>query len=118
MSNLIQIYTSALSRIPVMGLILLATTSVIIGDYSAKAWATSHNNLYLGLVFLGYFFSAFFYLPTLLREGLIITSVLWGLFSTIGFLFIGFIIFKETLSPLQLTAVFLGVVSILMLTIV
>ncbi len=115
--SLVSTYITLASKIPVFGLILLAATSVIIGDYSAKAWSVSHSNLYLFLAFLGYFFSGFFYIPTLLREGLIITSVLWGLLSTIGFIVIGYVIFKESLSISQTIAVSLGVVSILILTI-
>ena len=116
-STLINAYLSLLGRVPVVGLILAASVSVIVGDYAAKAWSMSHREWYLFLAFAGYFFSGFFYIPTLLRDGLIVTSVIWVLLSTIGFLVIGILIFKETLSLTQTIAVILGVISVLVLTI-
>ena len=117
MENMITVYLNVLGKIPVIGLIMLASLSVIIGDYAAKAWSVNHKGLLLLVAFVGYFFSAFFYTPTLLREGLIITSVIWVLLSTIGFILIGLLIFKETLSALQAVAVVLGIISIFILTI-
>jgi multidrug transporter EmrE-like cation transporter len=105
-----------MAKIPVMGLILLAAASVIFGDYSAKYWSVHYDGKYLLFALVGYFLSGFFYTPTLLRDGLIITSVIWCLLSTIGFVVIGLVIFKETLSVPQVVAVTLGVISILMLT--
>jgi multidrug transporter EmrE-like cation transporter len=100
-------------------LILMAAVSVIVGDYAAKAWSFSHGQRewYLLLAFAGYFFSGFFYVPSLLREGLIITSVLWVLLSAVRFLVIGIVIFKETLSLTQTVGVILGIISVLLLTI-
>jgi len=118
-TSLINAYLSLLGRVPVVGLILVSSVSVIVGDYAAKAWSLSHSQRewYLFLAFAGYFFSGFFYIPTLLRDGLIVTSVLWVLLSTIGFLVIGIVIFKETLSLTQTIGVILGVISVLVLTI-
>ena len=75
-STLINAYLSLLGRVPVVGLILAASISVIVGDYAAKAWSQSHREWYLFLAFAGYFFSGFFYIPTLLRDGLIVTSII------------------------------------------
>jgi hypothetical protein len=88
MTTLIKAYLSLLGRVSVFGLILMAAVSVIVGDYAAKAWSLSHGQMewYLFLAFAGYFFSGFFYVPSLLREGLIVTSVLWVLLSAVGFL--------------------------------
>ena len=108
MTSLINAYLSLLGRVPVVGLILVASVSVIVGDYAAKAWSLSHRECYLFLAFAGYFFSGFFYIPTLLRDGLIVTSVLWVLLSTIGFMVIGIVIFKETLSLTQTIGAILG----------
>ena len=80
-STLINAYLSLLGRVPVVGLLLAASISVIVGDYAAKAWSQSHREWYLFLAFAGYFFSGFFYIPTLLRDGLIVTSVIWVRFK-------------------------------------
>ena len=41
-STLINAYLSLLGRVPVVGLLLAASISVIVGDYAAKAWSQSH----------------------------------------------------------------------------
>ncbi len=119
MTSLINAYLSFLGRVPVLGLILMAAVSVIVGDYAAKAWSlsSSQREWYLLLALAGYFFSGFFYIPSLLRDGLIVTSVLWLLFSAVGFLVIGIVIFKETLSLAQTIGAILGIISVLLLTI-
>jgi len=59
--------------------------------------------------------SAFFYIPSLLKEGLIVTSIFWDLLSVIGFLIIGLVIFKESLNPWQAVGAALGVIAIVVL---
>ena len=115
MPNIISVYINVLNKLPVMVLITLAALSVILGDYAAKAWSVNQKPIILLISFLGYFLSAFFYIPTLLRESLIVSSVIWVLLSTIGFLVIGILIFKESLSTIQIIAVIFGVLSILVL---
>lgn len=117
MVSTMNLYISLLGKISVIGLIILASLSVTIGDFAAKSWSVNQKGSYLLLAFIGYFFSGFFYIPSLLREGLIVTSVLWGLINTIGFIVIGLVIFKESLSPIQVVAVILGIISIFILTI-
>jgi multidrug transporter EmrE-like cation transporter len=104
------------NSIPVLVLLFLSATSVIMGDYFAKSWSQNQSNLFLILSLLGYFLSGVFYIPTLLRDNLITTSIIWSLLGIIGFLFIGFIIFKETLSSLQLVGLFFGIISLLLLS--
>src|SRR5258708_1160457 len=117
MKNIIDLYISSLNKLPVLVLVVLAALSVIVGDYAAKTWSVTQSGFYLFLAFTAYFLSAFFYTPSLLREGLIINSVLWGLISTIGLLVIGLLVFREQLSWVQLVAVILGTISVLILTI-
>lgn len=114
---MIKTYSTLLSSVPVLVLILLASASVIMGDFAAKAWSINQKPYLLILAFLGYFLSGFFYIPTLLREGLIVTSIVWAIISTVGFLIIGLVIFKEQLSLLQIVAVSIGIVSIIMLSV-
>lgn len=110
-----QTYIALLSKLPVFALVLLASASVIAGDYFAKTWSIEQRPVLGFLALLGYFGSGFFYLPTLLREGLVITSVLWSLVSIIGFLVIGLVIFKESLDTLQTVGVVFGVVALIIL---
>ena len=112
-----DLYISLLGRLPMYLLLVLSATGVVAGDYFAKKWSIDQKTSYLLLAFFGYFSSSFFYLPTLLKEGLIITAVIWVLLSTIGFLFIGIVIFKESLNLFQILGVGLGVVAIILLAI-
>ena len=110
-----QTYITLASKLPVLALILLASASVIAGDYFAKTWSIEQRPIWGILALLGYFGSGFFYLPTLLREGLVVTSILWSLISIIGFLVIGLILFNESLDMLQTVGVVFGVVSLIIL---
>jgi len=112
-----NLFTKILPSLPVYVLLLLSSIGVITGDYFAKLWSTNTKTIFLILAFVGYFVSAFFYIPTLLREGLIITSVIWSLISIAGFLAIGFLIFKESLNCLQVVGICLGIISLVILTI-
>ncbi len=94
----------------------VSAASVILGDLAAKYWSLHQRPVFLFLALLGYFGSGFFYIPTLLRSGLVLTSVIWSVLSILGFLVVGLIIFHEVLTPLQLVGVAFGVLGILILT--
>ena len=111
-----ELFTEILPGLPMYVLIALSACGVILGDYSAKTWSIDRNTLWLALAFLGYFFSAFFYIPSLLKEGLVVTSLLWDILSVVGFLFIGIVIFKENLNTLQSAGVILGIIALIMLS--
>ncbi len=113
---MIEIVTSTLSKIPVGGLLVLAATSVIFGDFSAKNWSSGAGDIWYVFAFIGYFGSAFFFIPTLLRESLVMTSVIWVVISSIGFLFIGIVLFHESLTLVQFIGVFLGIAGVLLLS--
>ncbi len=106
-----------LGRVPVPMLLGISAASVVAGDTLAKFWSTNHRPALFWLSLLAYAASGIFYVPTLVRAGLIVTSTLWGVADMIGFLFIGFVIFHETLSPLQLVGVGFGAVAVIILAI-
>ncbi|TAK03821.1 hypothetical protein EPO34_01520 [Patescibacteria group bacterium] len=102
---------------PVMVLLLLSAGSVIAGDYFGKLWSQKPSPALFAVALGWYLLSGFFYLPTLQREGLVITSVIWTVISTTGFLVIGLLLFNESLSPIQMAGVALGVVSLILLSV-
>lgn len=57
----------------------------------------------------------FFYIPTLLSKGLVLTSIIWSLLSIIGFLLIGLVVFKEILTSMQIIGVSLGIIALIIL---
>ncbi len=110
-----SLFTEILPQLPVWLLVTLSACGVVFGDYSAKTWSTNPNPLWLVLAFAGYLMSSFFYIPSLLKEGLVVTSILWDLLSLVGFLVIGLIIFKETLTPWQTVGGIFGVIALVIL---
>ncbi len=104
------------SKIPVWVLLCLAAISVVTGDVLAKYWSTNTKSVFYFAGLIAYAFSGFFYIPTLLREGLVATSVIWSILSVIGFLVVGILLFKETLTPLQIVGVILGIIALVILT--
>lgn len=105
------------NKIPVWVLITLAATSVIIGDVFGKYWSQNRRLSFLILTLVFYACSGLFYTPTLLRKGLIVTSIAWTIMATVGFLIVGAIMFKEHLTGFQIAGTALGTVAIILLSI-
>ena len=114
---MLQFWLNIVSRLPVMVLILMSASAVVFGDYLAKSWSVSQRGwLFLG-AFIAYGLSSIFYVPTLLRESLVITSLLWVVISTLGFLLIGLVLFREHLTFGQWVGVVFGVVALVILSV-
>lgn len=105
------------AKVPVLLLLVLSATSVVVGDYFGKKWSIEQRSMWYAIAFLGYAGSSLFYLPTLLREGLVTTSIVWSLLSIIGFLFIGLVVFHEKLNGLQTIGVGFGVIALIILSV-
>ena len=112
-----QTYLELMGKIPVLALLLISGTGVIAGDVFAKYWSLHQRWPFFVATIICYWASSLFYIPTLLREGLVITSIIWSLITLIGFLFVGLIIFRESLTFHQGIGVALGVVSLVILVI-
>lgn len=110
-----ETYLAIMTKIPAWGLLSLSAMSVISGDYLAKLWSTNRNGWILLACLVAYSFSGVFYTPTLLRNGLVITSIIWSIVSAVGFLAIGLVIFKEQMSTAEGIGVAFGTVSLLIL---
>ena len=103
-------------KIPVWILIALAAASVIAGDIFAKYWSQNRRLSFFILTLILYAGSGLWYTPTLLRKGLIVTSIAWTITATVGFLIVGMIMFKEHLTGLQIVGTVLGTVAIILLS--
>jgi multidrug transporter EmrE-like cation transporter len=103
-------------KVPLIMLFAVSAVSVGAGDYLAKKWSLEPGwNSFAGAL-VCYLSSSFFYLQTLTRKGLVVSSVIWSIASIIAFLFVGLVIFHEKLTVLQLIGVSLGIISLLMLS--
>lgn len=108
-----------LTKFPPIILILLAASSTIMGDFFGKYWSLHPGRqIFFILALLGYLGSGLLYTPVLLKQGLVISSILWSVLTTVGFITIGVIVFHESLNLWQTIGVTLGIVSLLILTIV
>ncbi len=105
------------NNIPVIVLLIISAIFVMIGDYFAKMWSIDRKYYYYILTLLFYYSGPIFYIPTLLRETLVITSLFWILFTTMGFLFVGIIMFKESFTINQMIGIVFGIISIIFLTV-
>jgi len=104
-----------LSKLPLYLLLILSALGVVAGDYFAKSWSINQKGIFLLLAFLGYVTASFFYIPSLLKESLVVTSVIWSVLSILGFLFVGLVLFHETLSLTQGVGVAFGVLALILL---
>jgi multidrug transporter EmrE-like cation transporter len=111
-----QFLIDLFSKIPVVVLLLLSASSVILGDLFGKYWSTNSKTAFFVLALIAYFLSGVFYIPTLLRQGLVISSLVWSILSIVGFLFIGFVIFHETVTTIQLVGIILGIISLVLVS--
>ncbi len=110
-----QAYIELVSRFPILLLIFLAVICGVSGDIFAKYWSVDHKLSYFLLVLFFYAGSAFFFVPTLLRESLVVISVIWTIMNITGFLLVGLVMFKETLTYWQIMGVLIGIVAVVML---
>ena len=103
-------------KIPLLLLFAVSALCVGAGDYLAKKWSLEPGWGSCAGALTCYFSSSFFYLLTLTRKGLVVSCVIWSTASIIAFLFVGLVVFHETLSGVQVIGVVLGVISLLMLS--
>ena len=104
-----------LQKLPVIVLLLICAFWVAMGDYFAKSWSVNQKNSLYILAFLSYALVGIFYLSTLLKEGLAVTTVIYSLLSILISLFIGIIMFGETMSFVRLLGLILGLISLVIL---
>ena|SRR5258708_38867688 len=106
---------SIIEQLPSLFLIILAACFTILGDYFGKTWSINHKQIFFLLAILGYAASGLIYTPVLLKQGLVISSVIWSISTILGFIFIGLILFHESLNTIQAVGVILGIVSLAIL---
>lgn len=109
-----KFYIEIMQKLPLFVALFVAAAATIAGDYFGKLWSINPKPTVLILALLGYFLSGFFYIPTLLKSGLVVSSIIWSLLTIIGFLVVGLIVFKEELTLLQIIASSIGLISLIL----
>lgn len=111
-----DILVSWAQKMPLLLLFAVSALAVGAGDYLAKKWSLEPGWGSFSGALACYLASSFFYLQTLTRKGLVVSCVIWSIASIFAFLFVGIILFHETLSGVQLIGVVLGTITLLLLS--
>lgn len=114
---MMQLFIAFTSKIPVLALLIISAAFTVFGDIFAKYWSFQTRPLFFLLSVFFYSASTIPFIPTLLREGLVITSMIWFLISILGFIVVGIVMFKETLSIYQAVGAILSAIALLLLLI-
>jgi multidrug transporter EmrE-like cation transporter len=110
MTNLMNLIAE---RMSLWTILLIAAAATIAGDLFAKYWSLNRRPALLAIALAAYFLGSVFYIPSLLRDGLVITSTIWSLVSTLGFILLGLLLFREHLSFWQGVGVGLGALALI-----
>lgn len=100
---------------PTLQVILAALISVV-GDLCGKLWATGKGWWFYPAALVIWTLGSVVYLPVLAKQGLVVATLLWCFFNVLGFVFLGVVLFKETLTPMQWAGVILGVIGMALLS--
>jgi multidrug transporter EmrE-like cation transporter len=102
------------------GVILLLIASGVMfgaGEFLSKKFAQAPGIIAALLTIGAYVICELFWLPALAKTNtLAITGTIWNVMAFIGTIFIGMVLFKETLSPVAYWGIAFGLVSVLLLS--
>lgn len=104
-----------IQQIPVLWFLIAAAGAEILSDIIAKYWAAAPSKLLFAAAVGMYAIGAALYIPSLLKEGLIVTSLIWSLISVIGYLVVGYFLFHESLSLQQIAGIVFAIIAIILL---
>ena len=109
--------SSVASALPPVVWLLISIAFYCVGEFVSKTWANSPSTIEVIAVVGASAISAFFWLPALFAENkLADMGTAWLVLASVGTVFIGVVIFKETLSPLQWVGAGLALVAFFLLT--
>ena len=89
-----------------------------VGEYNSKLYANTHLYRYMVYAMIGYFIESLAFMPTLSRmNSLSILGTMWNLSHGFITLFLGFVIFHESIIATQIAGLILGMIAIVLLAI-
>ncbi len=101
------------AKVPVLLILTVSALFATAGEYTAKKWsmqpALGPFLLAIGL----YALTGMLFMISLSRETLIVAGVIYDILTQVSFLILGFFVFHERLSKLQLVGAAFGVASLL-----
>jgi multidrug transporter EmrE-like cation transporter len=98
--------------------VLTAMVFYAIGEYSSKEYANTSSVKFGVYAMIGYMINALCFLPAISKmNSLVVLGTIWNLGYVFITLFLGLVIFKETLTMIHAVGLVLGVISIILLTV-
>ena len=89
-----------------------------VGEYYSKKYANTSDYRYAVTAMIGYIITAYSFIPAITRmNALTILGTIWNIGYMLITLFLGLVIFKEVISPLQTLGLIFGIISIILLSI-
>jgi multidrug transporter EmrE-like cation transporter len=96
---------------------IVAMIFYTVAEYYSKRYATDGTSWFMFLSIIFYMITVFLWFPTLSNKNeLCVVSLIWTMLYAIIGSFLGLIVFKEVLTPIQMLGVGLAFVSIFLLT--
>ncbi len=89
----------------------------LIAIMSAKYWNVKGNLFYLLISIFCFALVAVFFALSLRYEGAVIVNIIWVALSTILVGIFGYLLFKETITPLQIVGIFVIILGIVLIEI-
>ena len=86
------------------------------GIVSAKLYYLTKNTVWLVLTVVLFAGAGFFFAKSLQYEGAAITNVLWVAISVLLVTIVGYFVFKEVITPLQLIGMLLVLAGLILIT--
>lgn len=101
------------AKIPLLLLISMSAIAAVAGEYIAKRWSLNPSPGQFASAVALYACAGALFIPCLLREQLIVVGLLYDILNNSSFLLLGFLVFHERLSRLQIVGACFGIVSLL-----
>ncbi len=101
-----------LEMVPLFGLLIFSALFTISGDYFGKVWSINHNLITFLLAFVLYAIGGLLFIPTLAKESLVVTTIIWVLLAEFGNLAVGLLLFHEKIDFLQSFGIAFGFIAI------
>lgn len=98
-------------------LIIFAILIDTVGDISSKFAAVKNKNIYLIVAISLYILSTFIWAISLRHNDLSKATVIFNTLNVIAVVFAGVLIFKESLTTLNIVGIVLGIISVVLLSI-
>ncbi len=97
--------------------IVIAMVFYTIGEYFSKKYANTSLKSFGLISWLGYSINAFCFLPALAQyNSLTILGTVWNVLYMVLTLFVGLVLFKETITTMQMVGLCFAFVSIILMS--